>query len=207
MTTHVPKSSTRSPLSSHDALVVARASAAIAELTALDDHWSRAAIAASKGDSGANDSGLGAVVDRLDGLLEQTRTTFAEIADVFSRNAGALNATFKSVIEGKSTGQLALPEPGRRKLQALIDQHGKGDFAVAVTEAARRLASPQRVAAERQAMRGEYDKIRSGAYTDGDFSREEWFDIGLVAAGASAAFGPEAGAIVLGIAGLIDLLL
>lgn len=203
----VPQSRVTVSLTSSETLVIAKTMALISELTILDTHWTRTAISLSgkKDDAGLDD--LGRVVSNLDSLLVQSQPYFASTAEIFAARAEELRGVYHGIIFDDPVGPeglSALTPAQREQLQAIIDSLG-GDFAVVVIEAARRLASDDRVASERKAIQDEFSKIRAGNQSDGDFSGDQWGDIMWVSIGASAAFGPEAGAVIMGVAGLIDL--
>lgn len=206
MANHVPKNAAKSRLSSPDAVVVGRSMAAITEMTILDDHWTRTAIAISNGDVSNDVDTLGDVVAELDRLLDASRPGFGKLAEVFRAHADEMNATYQDVLGGKSTGQLALDEDGRKRLRGAVDMHGKGNIAIMAADAAQRLSGVARVASERQAINAEFAKLKAGKTSDGDLSDDQWLDIGLIAAGMSVVLGPEAGVVVAGIGALLDFL-
>ena len=201
-----PKTSAPSPLSSAEALVVGRASAAVTQLTILDDHWTRTAIAVTNGDPGNDVDALGDVVAAIDALLDSSRADFAQLAEIFRAHSGEMRATYEIFVAGKGTGANALSDAGRSGFRTLVEQHGKGDVAAMAADAAARLASTERVSAEKRAITEEFRKLKANKPSDGDFSEDQWVDIVLAAVGISGVLGPEAGAVVAGIAGLLELL-
>jgi hypothetical protein len=171
-----------------------RTLALMAQLRMLDAIWTHQARVATTEEGSARAervSSLTSVVDALDAGLENLADLSESLEPVFAQHADAMRREFAQ-----------LPEEQRTKLRGLVEQRG-GDFAAAVLDATSRLRAT--VTSENSSIRTEFGKLSGGADSGGDFSSQVEADLALVAAGASALFGPEAFPVVEGIAHLGEL--
>jgi len=167
--------------------------ALLAQLRLLDAAWTEQARAGRV-------STLGGVVDALDAGLTRLADLAERLEPVFAQHAGAMRREFAGAMD--PAGGRALGDTQRTRLREVVDARG-GDFAEAVRDAASRMR--QTTATETATIRTEYNRLSAGGASQGDFSSQVETDIALVAAGASALFGPEAFAVVEGAAHLGEL--
>jgi hypothetical protein len=84
-----------------------------------------------------------------------------------------------------------------------VVNHLGGNIGMIGAEAAE--SARDRSPSERQAHRTQIDRLTNNEATQGDFTTEEERDLAVAAAAATVLFGPEAGAIVEGVAHLGEL--
>ena len=177
--------------------------ALLAQLRFLDATWTEQARAATNAGGSARAgrvSTLGGVVDALDAGLTSLADLAERLEPVFALHADAMRREFARAMD--PAGGRALSDAQRTRLRGVVDTRG-GDFAEAVREAASRMR--QTTATETATIRTEFGRLSAGGASRGDFSSQQEADIALVAAGASALFGPEAFAVVEGAAHLGEL--
>lgn len=177
------------------------------ELVYLDDYWTRAAREGMVTDA----EGFQAIVNAMDGGLAELADGLESLIAIFRAHDERMRTVFDAVVVGSPLpgggGRFAgapLAEEQRARVAQVIERWGGGDFPVAAVNAAEDLGG--RIDGEREQLRTEFERVARGSSSSGDMSPETFKDVVLIAAGASAVLGPEAGAVVLAAAGLWDLI-
>lgn len=196
------------PLDEYQDLV--RATSLITELVVLDDAWTREAESSS--DAATRDDGrveqLGGVVDRLDQLYGEIGELAPRLNEIFSANAELLRQRYEALVaddagDGPTAAKTrSLTADERAKVRAFVEERGEGDLVAFATNGTYQVG--ERAAAERENLSREYGSIRRGNDSAGDMDPDFEFWLQAVALAATLALGPEAGAIVEVIGGIID---
>jgi hypothetical protein len=177
------------------------------ELVYLDDYWTRTASEGMVVDA----ESLKAIIDAMDQRFAELADSLDSFLAIARAHDERMRTVFDAVVVGSPLpgggGRFIGPplaEGQRARIGEVIERRGGGDFAAATVSAAEDLGG--RLDGEREQMRAEFERVASGSSSDGDMSVETLEDVVLIAAGASAVLGPEAGAVVLAAAGLWDLI-
>ncbi|MEV4899180.1 hypothetical protein AB0K48_58650 [Nonomuraea sp. NPDC055795] len=192
-------------LSPAEFLVVARSLNASFTLLLLDKAWTREAELAS--DPSTRDDGrlaaLEPLVDEIDRLFTECIALAPQLAVIAGRDGSDLQVKYEALLtdlegRGERTAEVA------RRLRLHVARHGRGnalDYLGFVSEEVQNLAP-----AEIRNIRGELGRILTGAPSNGDMSPEAEGVVTGLAIAATAEFGPLGGAVVEGIAHVVDCL-
>jgi len=195
------------PLDEYQDLV--RTIGLITELVVLDEAWTREAEASSA--PATRDDGrveqLSGVVDRLDQLYGEIGALSPRLGEIFRAREALLRERYEALT---TDDEQRLPNPRTRslspeergKVRNFVEEHGQGDVIGLVTNAAYQIGEQSSIQVRN--LRAEYDTIRRRGTSAGDMDPQ--FELWLqgIAIAATIALGPEAGAVVELIGGIID---
>jgi hypothetical protein len=186
-------------------LVAARALTTSVRLLMLDKAWTREAALAS--DTDTRDDGrlaeLDPLVDEMDRLFAECRDLAPKLVEVASRDGSDLQTKFEALLtdlenRGERTTEIA------RRLRYHVESKGGGRALDYLRVASDQLQ--ERAGLEVQQMREELARVRGGTASAGDMSSEAEAVVTVLAIAATAEFGPLGGAVVEGVAYVVDCL-
>jgi hypothetical protein len=187
-------------------VVAARALTTSVRLLLLDMAWTREAALAS--DPGTRDDGrvaeLNPLVDEMDRLFAECRDLAPQLAEVAGRDGGSdLQTKYEALLadlesRGERTTEIA------RRLRYHVESKGGGRAVDYLRVASNELQ--ERAAPEVLQIREELARVSGGTASTGDMSSEAEAVVTTLAIAATAEFGPLGGAVVEGVAYVIDCL-